>query len=131
MQITTPSEEEIWREGVRTRMLVSARTGASALCIFEQWIAPGAGAPPHRHPVEEILTVVSGVARVSVDDESARVAAGQSVTVAAGRRHAFQNVGDGTLHLRAVLASAVFETSYDEAEPPVRRWLAGPDVPGT
>ena len=51
---------EPWRAGVETRMLVSARTGATQLCIFEQWIALGAGAPTHSHSVEEVLTVASG-----------------------------------------------------------------------
>ena len=43
---------EAWRAGVQTRMLVSARTGATQLCIFEQHVAPGLGAPTHSHPVE-------------------------------------------------------------------------------
>jgi hypothetical protein len=34
---------EPWRLGVETRMLVSASNGAAQLCVFEQWIAPGAG----------------------------------------------------------------------------------------
>jgi len=33
-------------------------------CIFEQWIAPGAGAPTHSHPVEEVLTVRDGEAEM-------------------------------------------------------------------
>jgi hypothetical protein len=36
---------EQWREGVLTRMLVSAATGAAELCIFEQFCDPGCGAP--------------------------------------------------------------------------------------
>jgi len=55
-----PSALEEWRPGVKTRMLASARTGATALCIFEQWVAPGAGAPTHSHPVEEVLIVREG-----------------------------------------------------------------------
>ena len=47
---------EQWRPGVETRMLVSASNGATQLCIFEQWMAPGTGAPTHSHPVEEVLT---------------------------------------------------------------------------
>ena len=46
-------EREAWRAGVVTRMHISARNGATQLCIFEQWIAPDAGAPAHHHPVEE------------------------------------------------------------------------------
>ena len=40
---------EQWREGVLTRMLVSAVTGAAELCIFEQFCDPGSGAPMHYH----------------------------------------------------------------------------------
>ena len=36
---------ETWRPGVETRMLISARNGAKELCLFEQLVAPGAGAP--------------------------------------------------------------------------------------
>ena len=38
-----PREE--WRTGVTTRMCVSAVLGSKELCIFEQWCAPGTGAP--------------------------------------------------------------------------------------
>ena len=48
---------ENWRPGVQTRMLISAQNGADQLCIFEQWVAPGFGAPTHSHRVEEVLTV--------------------------------------------------------------------------
>ena len=44
---------EHWRPGVETRMVAAAENGATALCIFEQWVAPGTGAPTHSHPVEE------------------------------------------------------------------------------
>ena len=56
--LETPTEQ--WRPGVETRMLVSARNGAVQLCVFEQWVAPGNGAPTHSHPVEEVLTVRAG-----------------------------------------------------------------------
>src|SRR3974390_388401 len=100
---------EQWRPGVETRMLVSAKNGAAQLCMFEQWVAPGHGAPTHSHPVEEVLTVREGEAEMWLDNERAIVKAGQSVTVPAGRLHGFRNSGTVTLHLHAVLASAIFE----------------------
>ena len=81
----TPLEH--WRVGVETRMLVSARNGATQLCMFEQWIAPGNGAPTHLHPVEEVLTVHQGEAEFWLDHERLVVKAGQSVIVPAGRAH--------------------------------------------
>jgi quercetin dioxygenase-like cupin family protein len=115
-----PSEQ--WRPGVETRMLVSARNGSAQLCIFEQWIAPGAGAPTHSHPVEEVLTVREGEAEMWMDDERVIVLAGQWLIVPAGRKHGFRNSGNLTLHLHAVLASPIFEAMPEGATESVRRW---------
>jgi mannose-6-phosphate isomerase-like protein (cupin superfamily) len=113
---------EKWRPGVETRMLVSASTAARQLCIFEQWIAPGTGAPTHSHPVEEVLTVREGEAEMWIDDERIIVTAGQWLTVPAGRKHGFRNSGTTTLQLHAVLASSVFEATAEGAMEMTRRW---------
>jgi quercetin dioxygenase-like cupin family protein len=116
----TPPEQ--WRPGVETRMLVSASNGAAQLCIFEQWIAPGTGAPTHSHPVEEVLTVRDGEAEMWLDEQRVIVTAGQSLIVPAGRKHGFRNPGTATLHIHAVLASPVFEATMEGATETVRRW---------
>ena len=118
-----PKDE--WRQGVLTRMIASATTGTSQLCIFEQWCDPGLGAPPHLHAVEEILTVLEGEAEIMVEDARSLATAGQSVVIPAGRKHSFTNSGTGTLHVRAILASPVFEAAYDDARETPRRWLPG------
>src|SRR3954452_18216628 len=107
MQVIDPRDmpPEQWRSGTETRMRVSAVNGATQLCIFEQWIAPGSGAPTHPHPVEEVLSVLQGEPEMWLDDLRALVAAGQSLTIPPGRRHGFRNSGTTTLHLHAVLAS--------------------------
>ncbi len=117
-----PSEQ--WRPGVETRMLVSASNGATQLCIFEQWIAPGTGAPTHFHPVEEVLTVREGEAEMWLDHARIIVSAGQSLIVPAKRKHGFRNSGTATLHIHAVLASPVFEATSEGATEAVRRWQA-------
>jgi mannose-6-phosphate isomerase-like protein (cupin superfamily) len=126
MKVSDPREmpPEHWRPGVETRMRVSARNGATRLCIFEQWIAPGNGAPTHSHPVEEVLTVREGEAEMWMDEERLIVTAGQSLIVPAGRSHGFRNSGTVTLHLHAVLASPMFEATPEGATETVRRWEA-------
>jgi quercetin dioxygenase-like cupin family protein len=126
MKVNDPQSmpAEQWRPGVETRMLVSARTGATQLCMFEQWVAPGNGAPTHSHPVEEVLTVRDGEAEMWMDDERVIVAAGQSLIVPAGRKHGFRNSGSATLHIHAVLASPIFEATPEGATETVRRWEA-------
>jgi Mannose-6-phosphate isomerase len=115
---------EQWRLGVETRMLVSSGNGAAQLCIFEQWVAPGAGAPTHTHPVEEVLTVREGEAEMWMDEARVIVSAGQSLIVPSGRKHGFRNSGNVTLHLHAVLASSIFEATPEGATESVRRWAA-------
>ena len=116
-----PTEQ--WRPGVQSRMLVSARNGATQLCIFEQWVAPGTGAPTHSHPVEEVLTVREGEADMWIGAAHVTVSAGQSLLIPAGKLHGFRNSGTGTLHVHAVLASPIFEQLPEGASEPVRRWV--------
>lgn len=123
MQTTEAAGWETWRPGVQTRMLVSAVNGAAQLCIFEQQVAPGTGAPTHSHPVEEVLTVREGEAEMWIGEEHVKVGAGQSLLIPAGRLHGFRNSGTGTLHIQAVLASSIFQALPEGAAEPVRRWV--------
>jgi len=93
-----------WREGVETRL--HARN-AQALCVMEQWCAPGKGAPTHTHfEVEEVITVLDGAAEFWVDGVTERVGAGGSIVLPAHTRHGFRNAGAEELHTLAVFASA-------------------------
>jgi len=124
MKICDPRERPVehWRPGVETRMLFSAENGAGGLCIFEQRVAPGTGAPTHSHPVEEVLTVYEGEADMWIGAEHVTVYAGQSLMIPAGRQHGFRNSGTGMLHIHAVLASPFFEATPEGQSEPVRRW---------
>jgi len=124
-----PLEE--WRPGVVTRMRVSALNGAGQLCLFEQFCEPGKGAPTYRHAVEEVLTVLGGKAEAWVNDERATLTTGQSIIVPAGHAHGFQNVGETTLHVLAILAASVFEASFAGQPEAQRRWFPtnGPGFP--
>ncbi len=113
-----------WRQGVTTRMRVSAVTGSVQLTIFDQWCAPGLGAPTHLHAVEEVLSVMSGRAEIWVGDERSIVAAGQSVIIPAGHKHGFRNAeAEGLLHVVATLAAPIFEASYEDRHELSRRWV--------
>lgn len=124
MKISDPKNitREHWRPGVETAMVVSAVNGATQLCIFEQWVAPGAGAPTHSHPVEEVLTVRQGEAEMWIGEEHVIVSEGQSLIVPAGFRHGFRNCGTATLHVHAVLSAPVFEAMMEGAAEMTRRW---------
>ena len=125
MKVINHSQQnrEDWREGVTTVMLVSAETGASQLCIFEQYCAPGLGAPTHLHAVEEVLSVINGEAEIWLGDERRIAKTGESVIIPAGYWHGFRNVLESTLHVRATLAASIFEASYDDRAELSRRFL--------
>jgi mannose-6-phosphate isomerase-like protein (cupin superfamily) len=125
MQIIDHGQQvsEEWRAGVRTRMRVSAVTGAAQLCLFEQWCEPETGAPTHQHAVEEVLTILAGEAEIWVGEDRAALSAGQSVIVPAGRRHGFRNTGEQVLHVLATLAAPIFEASFDDRQEITRRWM--------
>jgi mannose-6-phosphate isomerase-like protein (cupin superfamily) len=50
------------------------------------------------------------------------VTSGQSLLVPADRQHGFRNCGTTTLHVHAVLASAVFEQTMEGTAEVTRRW---------
>lgn len=118
---TQPAEQ--WRDGVMTRMRVSAAVGSRQICIFEQYCDPGLGAPMHLHAVEEVLEVQEGEAEVYLREATIMVTANRSVLIPAGARHGFKNVGTGILRVRATLAAAIFEASYDDRSEVSRRYL--------
>ena len=118
----TTQPTELWRQGVETRMRVSARTGAHQLCVFEQYCDPGLGAPTHCHAVEEVLTVLAGEAEIWLDGTHHDLTANQSLIIPAGHWHGFRNSGAKVLHVQAILAAPVFEASYEDRTEITRRW---------
>ena len=117
---------ERWREGVLTQMRMSYLLGGRQLCIFDQFCDPGLGAPTHIHAVEEVLEVFAGRAEIWLEGDKQIVEANQSVLIPAGARHGFRNVGSETLHVRATLASSIFEGQYDSTKETSRRWSPQP-----
>lgn len=66
-----------------------------AYSFVEGLIAPGAGAPPNRHPGDdESFYVVEGSFEFLVGEEKAPAGPGDFVTVPTGAVHAFTNVGE-------------------------------------
>ena len=67
---------------------------------INSWVEPGGGVTPHVHPtMDERFTVVSGRASFLAGHDWAEAAAGESVDVPAGTRHAYRNEGDEVAHI--------------------------------
>jgi mannose-6-phosphate isomerase-like protein (cupin superfamily) len=104
-----------WRPGNTTRLDLGAATGATRLCILEQWFEPGRGAPTHTHfDVEESITIRAGRARFWVGEEQAELEAEMTIVLPPLSWHGFANSGTETLHLVAVYSSAEVTTVYEE-----------------
>ena len=117
MPIVGPSDQTIedWRPGVRTRLLVSAASGAESLCMFEQWSEPGRGAPTHTHfGVEEVILVVDGRAEIWIDGETSVLERGGTALVPPHALHGFRNAGTEVLHTLTALPAAAPPVRYEE-----------------
>jgi mannose-6-phosphate isomerase-like protein (cupin superfamily) len=122
-----PTEQ--WRPEVTTRMLVSAVVGSNQLCLFHQWCEPGSGAPTLHHAVEEVLTVLDGIAEVWLSEQRETVNAGQSVIIPAGQPHGFTNIGPSQLYRQFVLAAPIFGGAYEDHRETPRRWRPTAESP--
>ena len=67
--------------------------------------------------------VIAVTAQGFAGREFARLTAGQTAIIPAGRKHGFTNIGSGILRVQAILASPVFEAAYDDKRETPRRWL--------
>jgi quercetin dioxygenase-like cupin family protein len=116
-----------WRPGVLTRLHTAASTGATGICIGEQWFQPGTGAPLHVHPaVEETITVLEGAGDFTVDGETVRLRAGQTILLPPDSTHGFENAGQGILHVLGIYNSAAPPTIYVD-RPDTRVEIGGTD----
>ncbi len=110
--------------GRRARELVGADVGAAKSTVRLVEIEPGGAARgPHVHRnVEESIHVLAGEGVTRTDDGEHPIAAGDTVLVPAGERHATYNTGTGVLRLlcffpvKDIRPVTVEFPSWDETE---------------
>ncbi|MEE3361992.1 MAG: cupin domain-containing protein [Anaerovoracaceae bacterium] len=71
-------------------------TGQKAMLV-KNTVYPGFPSFRHRHPHEQILTIFSGTADVTVGDETFRMGPGDMIYVPPNTVHDFRVVGDETV----------------------------------
>jgi quercetin dioxygenase-like cupin family protein len=117
MLIVPHNEQPVvsWRPGNRTIRHASKALGSQHLTTGEQWFQPGTGAPMHSHPegIEEVIVVLSGSARFTIDGDELILREGQSVILPPLCHHGFValeefHIGGGGL------SSAVQTTIFDD-----------------
>lgn len=108
----------------------SPETGG-AYCLIETLTAPGAGAPPNRHPGDdEGFYVLEGKFEFIIADATFTVPPGSFVKIPNGAVHAFKNVGPEAGRLLIInspgKAHEAFFTEAGEPMPPGTRDLPPP-----
>jgi quercetin dioxygenase-like cupin family protein len=92
-----------------SRHFVGADQGDVAVSVYLVDAPPGRGAPPHRHPYDEIVFVQGGRGRWTVSGVDREGIAGDILVVKAGEIHSFVNIGEDTLRLLDVHTNPRFE----------------------
>jgi len=88
-------------------LLGHAAGGAEQHSLAHIELPPGKASRKHYHPqAEESYYILSGAARMAVDDQTCVLAPGQCVAIAPGSVHQIFNDGPATLHFLAVCAPA-------------------------
>lgn len=103
------SHEDPRHPGVRKRVMLQRADFADGRPQMLNWSrmpAGGAFRPHYHEDMQEVFVITTGRAEITVDGETARLAAGDVVTIPAGAVHAMRNTGDGPLDYVALGFSA-------------------------
>ena len=77
----------------------------ASMSFIDERCAVGDRIPLHRHDVDEVVMIISGAARYSLEGETHEVGSGDVVFIPAGVAHGTANTGEEPLHLHAVFSS--------------------------
>ncbi|MFD7436665.1 cupin domain-containing protein [Streptomyces sp. NPDC059861] len=80
--------------GVRFVSYATPRTGSKELCAWRGEIPAGTRAPAHTVTREEVLHLLTGDLLVTLDGESTRITAGDTVIINRGATFAVENPAD-------------------------------------
>ena len=92
------SSEAVTHEihGARFVSYATPLTGSKELCAWRGEVPPGTKAPAHTVSKEEILHLLAGTLRITLDGDTADLAAGDTLIVNAGSTLAVENPTDQT-----------------------------------
>ena len=118
--------------GNLVRFLV--REPDAGYCLVEALVAPGAGAPPNRHPADdEAFYVLDGTFEFGVGSETRIAKTGDFVRVPNGEIHTFRNIGQGPARLLVLNAPGTLHVNFfsqaGEPMPPGTTELPSPSGP--
>ena len=80
--------------GTRFTPLAAPSSGSTEICVWQVELPPHADAVPHELTREEVLVILSGTARASIDGQVSDVAAGGAIIVPPDTPFLLTAVGD-------------------------------------
>jgi mannose-6-phosphate isomerase-like protein (cupin superfamily) len=120
------------------RFVIRTHETGGAYSLTETLVAPGAGAPPNRHPADaEAFYVIDGQFEFVVEGRTISATAGDCVRVPDGAVHAFRNAGASPARLLIINSPGRdHEAFFSEAGDPLPRGTrelpppsGAPDIP--
>lgn len=110
--------------GLVHQTLAGASDGMEQLEMWMQTIAPHQGTPVHRHKCEEIIVVLKGSGRCTIDGEACDFGPGTTLAIPSDVVHCIENTGDEEMFLVAALAMAPVKVKTGDGAPMALPWYA-------
>jgi mannose-6-phosphate isomerase-like protein (cupin superfamily) len=88
--------------------------GGVGISFFLVIAEPGQGTRLHKHAYDEVVYVIEGRSKWTVDGQEREAGAGDVLTVRAGEPHKFMNSGVGPLRQIDIHLNPTFETTWLE-----------------
>jgi quercetin dioxygenase-like cupin family protein len=90
--------------GLAHQTLAGHEHGLKALEVWIQTIAPGSATPVHRHTCEEIVIVLRGSGRVTIEGEETNFGANTTIVVPPQTVHQIMNTADEEMFIIAAFS---------------------------
>ena len=98
--------------GVRAHRVVDQPHGSGAVTVGELEVEPGASLALHRHKVEEVVMVVSGHARFTLNGDASDVGPGAILHAPAGEPHSLECISAEPLRIYFVFPAVNVEREW-------------------
>jgi mannose-6-phosphate isomerase-like protein (cupin superfamily) len=109
--------------GITHRTLASrGRGGLQGTEVWLQTMDAGCGTPVHRHDCDEVVTILRGRARVTIEGKSTELSAGSTVVIPPDVVHDIQSIGEEPLEAMATLAMAPVRVTAPDGTPMPLPW---------
>jgi quercetin dioxygenase-like cupin family protein len=110
--------------GLVHRTVAGHAQGVSSMEVWHQIMAPGAETPIHRHACEEVILVLVGSGRLTLEEEVSDFHANSTLIVPPDAVHQLVNTGREDLVLVAALGAAPVRVRTATGDPLPVPWQA-------